>query len=119
MTIDHIGVVVQSLEEATAYYVDTFGLRRIGVSIVDPLQDVELQFLEDDRGQRVELIQPVGPTSPVHRALAAGGGLNHICYQVTDLEGAMRALLAGGAKIVREALPAAAFNGRRVAFLYT
>ena len=31
----------------------------------------------------------------------------------------VRALVANDAKVVREPLPAIAFNGRRVAFLYT
>ena len=119
MTIDHVGVVVESLEASASYYVRQFGLRPVGGPIVDPLQDVELQFLEDDRGQRLELIRPVSARSPAARALAAGGGLNHICYRVADLGAAIESLVRDGAKTVREPLPAVAFNGRRVAFLYT
>ena len=119
MTIDHVGVVVRSIGDASDYYTRTFGLRRVGGPITDTLQDVELQFLEDDRGQRIELIQPSSEGSPVARALKTGGGLNHICYRVDDLEGTMRTLLADGAKLVREPMPAVAFEGRRVTFLYT
>ncbi len=119
MTIDHIGIVVESLEAATDYYSRHFGLRRVGGTIVDPLQGVELQFLEDDRGQRLELIRPSGVGSPVARALEKGGGFNHVCYRVADLEAAARDLLDNGALVVREPLPAVAFNGRRVAFFYT
>jgi methylmalonyl-CoA/ethylmalonyl-CoA epimerase len=119
MTIDHVGVVVGSLDVATAYYASHFGLREVGGRIVDPLQDVELQFLEDDAGARIELIRPLSADSPSARALKAGGGLNHICYQVADLDASVRALVASEAKVVREAMPAVAFGGRRVAFLYT
>ena len=119
MTIDHVGVVVESLEASATYYIRHFGLRRVSGPIVDALQDVELQFLEDDRGQRIELVRPVSARSPVARALAAGGGVNHICYQVADLAAAMESLVGDGAKTVRQPLPAVAFNGRRVAFLYT
>src|SRR5437870_9981276 len=119
MTIDHVGIVVASIEAAAAYYARAFGLRRVGAAIHDPLQDVELQFLEDDRGQRIELIQPASADSPVARALKSGGGLNHICYRVGDLDAAVAALLGAGAKMVREPVPAVAFEGRRVAFLYT
>ena len=119
MTIDHIGIVVGSLAGAAAYYTSTFGLREIGGRIVDPLQDVELQFLEDDGGARLELIRPLSPESPAARALKHGGGLNHICYRVADLESSVRALVANNAKVVREPMPAVAFDGRRVAFLYT
>jgi methylmalonyl-CoA/ethylmalonyl-CoA epimerase len=119
MIIDHIGVVVGSIEAAAAYYTSHFGLREIGGRIVDPLQDVELQFLEDDTGARVELVRPLSGDSPAARALKAGGGLNHICYRVADLEASVRSLVAKDAKVVREPLPAVAFDGRRVTFLYT
>jgi methylmalonyl-CoA/ethylmalonyl-CoA epimerase len=119
MTIDHVGIVVGSLDGATAYYTTTFGLRAINGRIIDPLQDVELQFLEDDGGARLELIRPLSANSPSARALTQGGGLNHICYRVDDLESSMKMLVDTGAKVVREPLPAVAFDGRRVAFLYT
>jgi methylmalonyl-CoA/ethylmalonyl-CoA epimerase len=119
MTIDHIGIVVGSLETAEAYYTQQLGLRSIGGRILDPLQDVELQFLEDDRGVRVELIRPLSPGSPAARAASQGGGLNHICYRVNDLESSINAFLANDAKLVREPRPAVAFDGRRVAFLFT
>lgn len=119
MTIDHIGIVVGSLDEASSYYTTLFGLREVGGRIVDPLQDVELQFLEDEGGARLELIRPLSQDSPAARALTHGGGLNHICYRVIDLESSVQALVANDAKIVREPLPAVAFNGRRVAFLFT
>ena len=119
MIIDHVGVVVASLDEATAYYTTLFGLRAVGERVVDPLQDVELQFLEDDGGARIELIRPLNAGSPAARALKHGGGLNHICYRVANLESSVQALVAHAAKVVREPLPAVAFNGRRVAFLYT
>ena len=119
MTIDHVGIVVGSLERASAYYISAFGLRLVRERIVDRLQDVELQFLEDDGGTRLELIHPLSENSPVARALKQGGGLNHICYRVEDLESSIQAMVANGAKVVREPLPAVAFDGRRVTFLYT
>lgn len=119
MTIDHIGIVVGSLDASSEYYERHFGLRPVGGRIIDPLQDVELQFLQDDSGTRLELIRPLSADSPVARALKHGGGLNHICYQVTDLDASVQSLIAVDAKLVREPQPAVAFNGRRVAFLYT
>jgi methylmalonyl-CoA/ethylmalonyl-CoA epimerase len=119
MTIDHIGIVVGSLDDAARYYTACFSLRAVGGRVVDPLQDVELQFLEDECGTRLELIRPLTADSPAARALKHGGGLNHICYRVADLEASVQALVAHDAKVVREPLPAVAFNGRRVAFLYT
>ena len=81
--------------------------------------DGPLGFVEDDAGARLELIRPLSVDSPVARALTHGGGLNHICYQVPDLDSSVQSLLATDAKLVRAPQPAVAFNGRRVAFLYT
>jgi methylmalonyl-CoA/ethylmalonyl-CoA epimerase len=119
MTIDHVGIIVASIDDAQAYYVRHFGYQPVGGRIVDPLQDVELQFLHDDAGVRIELIRPLSGESPAARALKQGGGLNHICYQVKDLDASVQALVASDAKVVREPRPAVAFGGRRVAFLYT
>ena len=119
MTIDHFGIVVGSLDVSSAYYERHFGLRPVGGRVVDPLQDVELQFLQDDAGARLELIRPLSADSPAARALKHGGGLNHICYEVPDLDASVQSLIAADAKLVREPQPAVAFNGRRVAFLYT
>jgi methylmalonyl-CoA/ethylmalonyl-CoA epimerase len=117
--IDHVGIVVGSLDDAARYYTSSFGLREVGGRVIDPLQDVELQFLEDERGARLELIRPLTADSPAARSLKHGGGVNHICYRVADLEASVRMLVEHDAKVVREPLPAVAFNGRRVAFLYT
>jgi methylmalonyl-CoA/ethylmalonyl-CoA epimerase len=119
MVIDHIGIVVASLDEAAKYYVTQFGLRESGGRIHDPLQDVELQFLEDEGGRRLELIRPLSAASPASGALKQGGGLNHICYAVGDLDASIQNLIANDAKLVRPPTPAVAFDGRRVAFLYT
>jgi methylmalonyl-CoA/ethylmalonyl-CoA epimerase len=119
VTIDHIGIVVPSLDDAQAYYMQQFGYQPSGGRIVDPLQDVELQFLHDDAGVRIELICPLSADSPVARALKQGGGLNHICYRVPDLDASVKAMVDANAKLVREPRPAVAFDGRRVAFLYT
>lgn len=67
----------------------------------------------------VELVEPVGPRSPVRKFAEAGGGLHHICYEVGDLKSQIAASQAAGGTLVRVPLPAVAFEGRKIAWILT
>ncbi len=119
MRLHHIGIVVKSLEKSGEEYARSLHLEpRTGI-IFDPLQQVRLQFwaLPGD-ATVIELIEPAGPESPARRALEKGGGLNHLCYEVPDIEAAVAQAREQGALQTREILSAVAFDGRRVAFVY-
>jgi methylmalonyl-CoA/ethylmalonyl-CoA epimerase len=66
----------------------------------------------------IELIEPVGESSPVSRNLQKGGGLHHVCIQVENLESSLQAMRAAGCVLVRNAVPAAAFDNRPIAWIY-
>ncbi|HRY28803.1 MAG TPA: VOC family protein [Elusimicrobiota bacterium] len=119
MIIDHIGIVVESIEEASVYYARHFGYAAEGAPVTDPLQEAEVLLMRDEKGQAIELIRPTSPTSPISRAMKKGGGLNHVCYRVKDLAAASAHLEQLGAVSVRSARPAVLFGGRRVAFYFT
>jgi len=51
--------------------------------------------------------------------LSRGGGLHHICYEVDSLDSQVRASRAAGCLVVKNPLPAVAFGGRRIAWVYT
>ena len=55
----------------------------------------------------------------MNRFLAAGGGLHHICLEVADLDVHIEASRAAGCTLVRVPLPAAAFGGRKIAWITT
>jgi methylmalonyl-CoA/ethylmalonyl-CoA epimerase len=114
--LHHIGIVVPSLDDAAALYVSALGATPLGDKIHDPLQRVRLLFLRLPDGLVVELIQPAADDSPVNAALARGGGVNHFCFEVDNLEAEMARLRsvsvpAGPPKT------AVAFGGRRVVFM--
>jgi methylmalonyl-CoA/ethylmalonyl-CoA epimerase len=118
--VHHVGIVVPDVAEACTMYCETFGYRPEGPVVLDPLQRVKIQFLLDPTGGgRVELLEPAGPGSPVAQALKKGGGLNHLCYVVDDIEGTLAALEREGAVVVAPPVPACAIRFARVAFLFT
>jgi len=115
--LDHVGVVVSSVSDAAREYVQLLGAVIEGPVIRDPIQKVDIQFLRLPDGTRVELIQPCSPDSPAKRALEKGGGINHLCFEVPDLQSAIDAAVASHAYPVCPPTPAPALGGRKVAFL--
>jgi catechol 2,3-dioxygenase-like lactoylglutathione lyase family enzyme len=116
--LHHIGVAVRDIARAARELEEQFGYRRKSGVIHDPVQTAHAQFLQQD-GDRsyVELVSPDGPHSKLVGALKRGGGLNHLCYATDDIDRMCRALSAGGMIVIQEPLPAAAFPGRRIAWL--
>jgi methylmalonyl-CoA/ethylmalonyl-CoA epimerase len=51
--------------------------------------------------------------------LKKGGGLHHLCYEVQDLEKQLELTRSKGGLIARPPMPAEAFGGRRIAWVYT
>jgi methylmalonyl-CoA/ethylmalonyl-CoA epimerase len=116
--LHHVGIVVNDLDSYGAAYASYLGLAPDSAVFHDPIQKVHIQLWRDSHHNLLELIQPAASASPVSRAVQKGGGLNHLCYEVEDLERHIRESVATGAILTGEMAPAVAFAGRRVAFLY-
>jgi methylmalonyl-CoA/ethylmalonyl-CoA epimerase len=118
MKLHHVGVVVKDLASYGDAYGRLLGLTSDSEVFHDPLQKVHIQFWRDARGSLLELIEPASEDSPVWRDAKKGGGLNHLCYEVADMDKQIEQSVQQGAMIARPPLPAIAFGGRRVVFLY-
>jgi methylmalonyl-CoA epimerase len=113
--VDHIGIVVRRIEEALKVYQDALGLPLTKIEEV-PEQEVRVAFLEVD-GSEVELVEPTSTKSGVARFLERRGeGLHHICFEVDEIEGALRELEAKGIALV-EREPRRGAKGK-VAFIH-
>jgi len=118
LKLEHVGVVVANIQAVAKHYVEMLGAIEDGPLVFDPTQRVNIQFYRLADGTRIELIEPVGEDSPVKRSLEKGGGLNHLCYEVPNIEEAVAAARAARAICICEPTPAVAFGGRRVAFIF-
>jgi methylmalonyl-CoA/ethylmalonyl-CoA epimerase len=119
LKLHHVGIVVKSIEQSTPRYRQLFGLRPVSPVVTDERQHVNVQFLAlDADATSVELIEPLPGNSPARGALEKGGGLNHLCFEVEDIEAFVRHAESDGVVCVCAPVPAAAFDGRRIAFLY-
>ena len=120
-TFHHIGFVVASIDDAVQGFRQTLEADWDGKIFHDPNQVVKVTFLrgKPQGSPMVELVQPAGENSPVEPFLKRGGGLHHLCYEVDDLEVQLQLSRRQGSIMVRPPLPAVAFEGRRIAWVYT
>ena len=118
LNLHHVGVVVKDIPEAAARYVQRLGYELKSDVIHDPRQTAYVQFLRLP-GDRVylELVSPDRPGSKLSNSLDKGGGLNHLCFATDDVESACRKLRAQGLFELCPPVSAAAFPGRRIAWL--
>lgn len=116
MKIEHIGIAVKSLGEASRVYTEGLGLEVSGIEEVT--QDGVRVAMIPVGGSRIELLESTRPDSPVDRFLRKRGpGLHHIAIGVDDIDATLDRLRAGGARLVDET-PRAGAGGTRVAFLH-
>lgn len=121
MIFHHVGYVVASIEKSAASFAVSMNLEWSGRVIHDPLQTVRVSFLtpRDPGNPVVELVEPEDGRSTVASFLKRGGGLHHLCYEVDSLDRALACARGNGDLIARPPAPAAAFDGRRIAWVYT
>lgn len=119
--LHHIGFVVASIEASAPSFMEALGATWSGQIFTDAHQKVRVSFLTTRPGDAlIELVEPDAERNPVSRFLAANGpGLHHLCYEVPSLETALVEMRAKGALITKRPKPAAAFGGRRIAWILT
>ena len=118
----HVGVAVAGLEAAAATLGGLFGYRVVSGPFDDPVQKVRVTFLahgEKDVAE-IELIAALSEDSPVAAMLAKNrGGAYHLCFETSDLDRALEHASSQGCVVVSGPVPAVAFEGRRIAWVYT
>jgi methylmalonyl-CoA/ethylmalonyl-CoA epimerase len=118
----HVGVAVPALGPAEETLANLFGYKLVSGPFDDPIQKVSVEFLaqSDKDAAEIELIAPAAEDSPIRSMLAKdGGGAYHLCFETSDIEAAVAHAKALGCIIVSPPVPAVAFQGRRIAWIYT
>jgi len=114
--INHIGIAVQSIAATLPFYRDSLGMTCLGEEEVAE-QQVKVAMLAIGES-KIELLEPTSADSPVAKFLEKNGqGIHHIAYEVGDIEAAIAALQADGARMI-DAAPRAGAHGSRIAFVH-
>lgn len=114
--VHHIAIAVASIAEARELYEGVLGL---AAGEVEHVADQKVNVLVLYAGaQRIELVEPAAPDSPVSKFIAErGGGLHHVAYRVDDIEAALAALKRAGVRLIDEK-PRPGAHGTRIAFIH-
>jgi len=120
-TFHHVGFVVPSIQNSVQSFADILQADWDGEIFHDSNQGVRVTFLKSRRAgdPLFELVEQADEQSPVQSYVAKGGGLHHVCYTVENLEQELTRARSFGAVITRQPVPAVAFGGRRIAWIYT
>jgi len=118
MVIDHIGIVVQSLEQGIQQWEELFGYRRNSAIVSNTRQKVAVVFLAKKDSLTVKLLAPSDASSPVAAFARKGGGLHHICFRCDDLKTEIPRLQRSGARLLVAPQPGEAFRNHDIAFLF-
>jgi len=114
--LHHVAIVVPSVAEAAKAYVGALGFR---AHPVEHVADQKVNVLVCFAGaQRIELVEPAAPDSPVTNFLAKRGpGLHHLAYRVADVAAALVAVKKAGLRVIDER-PRPGAHGTKIAFLH-
>jgi methylmalonyl-CoA/ethylmalonyl-CoA epimerase len=114
--LDHIGIAVDDLDAALAFYADALGLDVDATEDV-PSQGVRAHFLRVGSAS-LELLEATTERSPIGRFVARRGpGIHHITLRVDDIAAALARLKARGIRLVDET-PREGAEGALVAFVH-
>jgi methylmalonyl-CoA/ethylmalonyl-CoA epimerase len=118
MVIDHIGMVVRSIEQGIEHWESVFRYRKMTEVVINSRQKVKVVFLCKPKSLTVKLIEPVDETSAVYRFAMKGGGLHHLCFKCDDLNIEIQRLKEMGLRIITPPESGEAFENQNIAFVY-
>ncbi|MGC4112175.1 MAG: methylmalonyl-CoA epimerase [Nocardioides sp.] len=104
--IDHVGIAVPDLDEAMAFYRDTFGLETVHEETNEEqgVREAMVRVGDDRAGAMLQLLAPVDENSTIAKFLDRNGpGLQQLAYRVSDLEAVSSALRARGLRLLYDA----------------
>ncbi|MDA8852738.1 methylmalonyl-CoA epimerase [Hyphomicrobiales bacterium] len=115
--LNHIGIAVPSIEDATKVYKNLYGVKSITEPGELPDQGVRFCFVNLPNSQ-IELIEPLGENSPIDNFLLKNpkGGQHHVCFEVENVYSAKKEMEEKGAKILNE--PRIGAHGTLVIFVH-
>ncbi|UCG19801.1 MAG: methylmalonyl-CoA epimerase [Deltaproteobacteria bacterium] len=116
LKIDHLGIAVNSIEEAKKLFHHILGLEFEGTETVQEQKVTTAFFPVGD--SEVELLESTAPDGPIARYLEKRGeGIQHIAFRVENLEEALAELKEKGIRLIDEK-PRKGAGGAKIAFLH-
>lgn len=115
--IEHLGIAVQSIEEALPYFENVLGLKCYAVEEVAD-QKVKTAFLKCGE-VKLELLEPTSPDSTIQKWLDKGNhGVHHVAFCIEDgVSNALAECESKGVRLIDKA-PRPGAEKLNIAFLH-
>lgn len=114
--IDHIGVAVNSIEDAVKLYSDVFGLK---VGEIETVEEQKVKAAMIPIGESsIELLEPIDSEGPIARYIEKRGeGIHHLALEVSDIQGMLKTLKEKGVPLI-DMEPRIGAGGAKIIFLH-
>jgi len=116
--IDHVGVAVPDLDEAIAFYRDTYGMALAHEEVNEEQGVREAMMAVGESGSCIQLLAPLSPASTIARFLERSGpGMQQLAYRVEDIDAVCRVLRERGLRLLYD-VPKRGTSNSRVNFIH-
>jgi methylmalonyl-CoA/ethylmalonyl-CoA epimerase len=116
--IDHVGVAVRDLDEAIAFYQDTYGMRLAHQEVNEEQGVREAMMAVGDSGSCIQLLAPLSEESTIARFLERSGpGIQQMAYRVADVDAVSATLRERGLRLLYDE-PRRGTAGSRINFIH-
>lgn len=116
MKIDHIGIAVNSIEEALKLYTDVLGLEVSGMETVEE-QKVKTAIIPVGES-KIELLESTSPDGAIAKYIEKRGeGMHHLALRVNNIQEALELLKEKGIRLIDEK-PRKGVENTNIAFLH-
>src|SRR6476659_4046061 len=116
--IDHVGVAVRDLDEAIAFYRDTYGMTLAHEEVNEEQGVREAMMAVGDSGSHIQLLAPLTPESTIAKFLdRSGAGVQQVAFRVDDLEDVSAVLRDRGMRLLYDE-PRRGTSNSRVNFIH-
>lgn len=114
--IEHIGIAVNSLDEAIPYYENILGLKCYSIEEVAD-QKVKTAFFMVGQ-TKIELLESTDPEGTISKFIEKRGeGIHHMAFAVDNIEQGLSDVAAAGVKLIDQT-PRHGAEGLTIAFLH-
>ena len=101
VAVDHVGIAVPDLDEAIAFYRESFGFHVVHEEVNDVMGVREAMLAVGDGDTRLQLLAPLTADSSIAGFLdRKGPGIQQLAYRVTSIEDAMAAVREQGMRLL-------------------
>ncbi|GAA1230703.1 methylmalonyl-CoA epimerase [Oryzihumus leptocrescens] len=116
--IDHVGVAVPDLDEAIAFYRDTYGMALAHEEVNEEQGVREAMMAVGESGSCIQLLAPLSPASTIAKFLERSGpGMQQLAYRVEDIDAVCRVLRERGLRLLYD-VPKRGTSNSRVNFIH-